>query len=130
MPLRMPKGERKAALRSLRDQIPVNVYLDQLHCLATTGRIPIYSPNANGRHKFTGEYTEPDRGEQIAALRYMTDLAMTPIAKEASTPTLSLMDAATLLANAPRLGAQELLSACKGLEAPETIDAEVVTDDA
>lgn len=108
------KMTRAQQLTALRDQLPIHEYLNMLHTLAMTGRMPIYRPGKtpNDPPEFTGEYTEPDTKAQQQMLQYLVEKAFSGIPKQVNIEvnhTQRVLEAGA----ANRLSMSELLEVLK-----------------
>lgn len=114
VPQTLGRMTRAQALARLRDQLPVHEYLNILHTLAMTGRMPIYRPGTTPDDPpvFTGEYTEPDPRAQQQMLQYLVEKAFSGLPKQVNIEvnhTQKLVDAS----RADRMLISELIEVLK-----------------
>lgn len=117
---------RAQYLSMLRDQLPVHEYLNVLHTIAMTGRVPVYEPDqASQFPTFTGSYTEPDRKLQHQTLLYLTEKAFSAMPREA--PTVNVFTATPKLleeSTAKRLSLTDLLQILQNTAVTAESDAD------
>jgi hypothetical protein len=106
-------------LRAVRDQLPIGKYMELLHCLAMTGSFPVYEPDMAGKHRPTGEFTEPNRRLQRDTLVYLSETALAPLKHLEEPKADPALDAVAFVQRTHNLPLADLAKGVGGIQVPD-----------